>query len=149
MIRRRAAAALIAATVAGCSGGTAATTVQPTAFSALGDYYHQQVSWRGCTVATGRMQCATVRVPTDYAHPGAGTTAVHLGRVASSGDARGPLLMNPGGPGASGIEFVGLFANAVPRLRALQRHGLGEQPHRALGCGVTCQAGRTAQARDR
>ena len=118
MIRRPAAAALIAATVAGCSGGTAATNVQPTAFSTLGDYYHQQVSWKGCTVATGRMQCATVRVPTDYAHPGAGTTAVHLGRVASSGDARGPLLMNPGGPGGSGIEFVGLFANAIPKLRA-------------------------------
>src|SRR6185312_12042795 len=118
MIRRPAAAALIAATVAGCSGGSAATNVQPTAFSTLGDYYHQQVSWKGCTVATGRMQCATVRVPTDYAHPGAGTTAVHLGRVASSGVARGPLLMNPGGPGGSGIEFVGLFANSVPRLRA-------------------------------
>jgi pimeloyl-ACP methyl ester carboxylesterase len=64
------------------------------------------------------MECASVRVPTDYAHPAAGTTTIRLGRIAATGDSRGPLLMNPGGPGGSGVQFVGLFANAVPRLHA-------------------------------
>ena len=112
-----AAAALAAAALAGCSGSQAAST-RPSSFATLGDFYQQHADWSGCTVATGRMQCASVRVPTDYANPAAGTTTIRLGRVASSGHSRGPLLMNPGGPGGSGIEFVGLFANAVPRLRA-------------------------------
>ncbi len=117
MRRGLAAAALAAAILAGCSGHQAAST-RPSSFATLGDFYSQQAEWHGCTVATGRMQCASVRVPTDYANPAAGTTTIRLGRVASSGHSRGPLLMNPGGPGGSGIEFVGLFANAVPRLRA-------------------------------
>ena len=117
MRRGLAAAALAAAALAGCSGSQAAST-RPSSFATLGDFYQQHADWSGCTVATGRMQCASVRVPTDYANPAAGTTTIRLGRVASSGHSRGPLLMNPGGPGGSGIEFVGLFANAVPRLRA-------------------------------
>ena len=117
MRRGLAAAALAAAALAGCSGDQAAST-RPTSFATLGDFYRQHAEWSGCTVATGRMQCASVRVPTDYANPGAGTTTIRLGRVASSGHSRGSLLMNPGGPGGSGIEFVGLFANAVPRLRS-------------------------------
>ncbi|HEX5739920.1 MAG TPA: alpha/beta hydrolase [Pilimelia sp.] len=53
-------------------------------------------------------ECATLRVPVNYAKPAAGTLAVGVVRLrATNPSARiGSLLVNPGGPGGSGIDMV-------------------------------------------
>lgn len=117
VIRRLAAVALIAAAAAGC-GGAGDATGGPARLSVLGDFYKQRVSWSDCTVEKRDMQCAAVKVPIDYRDPAGGTATIRLGRVAASGQSRGPLLMNPGGPGEAGIGFVSWFADDVPRLHA-------------------------------
>ena len=69
--------------------------------------------WRQCD----RGECAELTVPLDYANPDDGRTVdVALFRVrATEPDERiGSLLMNPGGPGASGVDFVRQAAFATP-----------------------------------
>ena len=52
--------------------------------------------------------CADIRVPRDYDDPTAGYLTVALVRLSATEpkDRIGSLLINPGGPGASGVEFV-------------------------------------------
>ncbi|MFN0090451.1 MAG: alpha/beta hydrolase [Acidimicrobiales bacterium] len=53
-------------------------------------------------------ECATISVPLDYADANRGTIELALVRLPARQASRriGSLLVNPGGPGASGVEFV-------------------------------------------
>ena len=66
------------------------------------------LQWRAC----GRFQCATLLVPLDYANPGGRQIELALLRQPARDPSRriGALLANPGGPGASGNDFVRLWA---------------------------------------
>src|SRR5690606_7635295 len=70
------------------------------------------VSW----TREGSLEFATLEVPLDYDDPSAGTIELAVARrPARDPDRRiGPLLMNPGGPGASGVELVGLIGFLLP-----------------------------------
>lgn len=52
------------------------------------------------------MECATLTVPLDWGEPSGATIDLALARTKANGDRIGSLLTNPGGPGASGIEFL-------------------------------------------
>ncbi|RLQ82821.1 alpha/beta hydrolase [Mycetocola zhadangensis] len=69
----------------------------------LKDFYSQNLSWSNCE---GQFQCATVVAPMNWDSPESGDVELSLIRQRASGDAIGSLLVNPGGPGASGYEFV-------------------------------------------
>jgi pimeloyl-ACP methyl ester carboxylesterase len=71
------------------------------------------VTWADCGDG---FQCGSVPAPRDYDHPRRGTIDVALiRRPASDPAARiGSLLVNPGGPGASGVEFVRGYADVLP-----------------------------------
>ncbi len=80
------------------------TSVATTAPStALGKFYAQHLHWQHCH---GQLQCARFKVPVDYARPQGATVSIMAARALATGTSRGPLLTNPGGPGASGIEFI-------------------------------------------
>ncbi|WP_130799922.1 alpha/beta hydrolase [Streptomyces otsuchiensis] len=71
-------------------------------------YYEQELSWRDCGVAG--FQCATLTAPLDY---GAIDDSEDLQLTVSRKRATGPrderigaLLVNPGGPGASAIDYL-------------------------------------------
>ena len=63
-----------------------------------------------------RTRCATVGVPMDYRDPRGATITVTISRIATSvpGQRRGVLLINPGGPGGSGLDLPSYFAAALP-----------------------------------
>lgn len=65
----------------------------------------QTLTWTDCG---NGFQCATVQVPLDYAHPDAGNIGIAINRKPATDRSRriGSLLINPGGPGGSGIDFV-------------------------------------------
>jgi pimeloyl-ACP methyl ester carboxylesterase len=73
------------------------------------------IAWTSCG---GGFQCGTVQVPLDYAHPDAGTIDIALNRKPATIPSQriGSLLVNPGGPGASGIDFLVAFAPALAFL---------------------------------
>lgn len=61
--------------------------------------------WTDCG---GGFGCAEIRVPRDYAAPTEGYLNISIIRAAATKPAKriGSLLVNPGGPGGSGVEFV-------------------------------------------
>src|SRR5207247_719811 len=67
------------------------------------------LSWKDCGVTFGEsFQCATARVPLDYGRPTGRSISISLVRHLAGVPAQrvGSLLVNPGGPGDSGILFL-------------------------------------------
>lgn len=117
-----------------CNGAT--TNVPPP--SAVPYVTPSSVLWAACG---GGLQCGTVAVPLDYANPAHGTIKIALARKPATDPVHriGSLLLNPGGPGGSGITFVRnsarLMANLNTRfdLVGFDPRGVGESsPVRCL-----------------
>ncbi len=72
----------------------------------LARFYHQQVSWTDCGDGD---TCASIWVPLDYAHPDgdAITIKAKMQPAADQPGRVGTLFINPGGPGGSGIDYLG------------------------------------------
>ena len=70
--------------------------------AALEPYYTQVLSWDQC----GEFLCATARAPLDWEDPAAEEIELALIRQSAKREKVGSLLINPGGPGASGYDFV-------------------------------------------
>ena len=72
----------------------------------------EQIDWTPCE--SSDLECGGVQVPADYRNPAAGSIKIAVNVMRSSApDKRiGYLLVNPGGPGSSGIEFV----EYIPRI---------------------------------
>ncbi|MFC7329232.1 alpha/beta hydrolase [Marinactinospora rubrisoli] len=71
---------------------------------ALADFYRQEVSWSDCERV---FECATVEVPLDYDDPEGERLDISVMRLPAAGDDRiGSLVINPGGPGGSGLDYV-------------------------------------------
>lgn len=71
----------------------------------LDKYYSQHLTWVGCG---GGFQCSTLTVPLDYADPLGATIGIKVVRLPKSGSGArlGSLILNPGGPGGSGIDYA-------------------------------------------
>lgn len=93
---------------AAASGATTATTRDTG--SGLSRFYDQRVEWTACegTEMPKDLQCGKVTVPLDYSRPRGGTLDVALARYRATGDSRGSVLLNFGGPGGSGINELAL-----------------------------------------
>src|SRR5204863_8894463 len=83
--------------------GAAPTTVPP-------------VRWAACRGGAGPKgyQCATVQVPRDPSHPGGETIPMAIDRHPATGHKVGSLLVNPGGPGASGVDYLPTLLPQMP-----------------------------------
>jgi pimeloyl-ACP methyl ester carboxylesterase len=90
----------------------------------LSEFYDQQVVFEPCgpyattaldekVFADDSYDCARVQVPLDYADPDGARGEIALLRVKARGERIGSLLVNPGGPGMSGMNHVALQASPV------------------------------------
>lgn len=91
--------------------------VDPPPGTGMARYTSQKINWTPCGTKGDRTkQCATVRAPLDYNHPGAQAITLTIARTPSTSTAsKGMIFTNPGGPGASGVDFLDYF----------DPHGLG------------------------
>lgn len=82
---------------------TAARTPPPGA-AALARFYSQTLAWHSC----GDAECAGMTVPLDYAKPAGATITVQVLRMRATHPSQrlGSLVVNPGGPGASGVDYA-------------------------------------------
>lgn len=79
----------------------------PPAGAGLERYTRQALSWRPCNKD---LQCASVRVPLDYSRPDSTAITVSMAKRPATASRRlGTLFIDPGGPGGSGISYVGFF----------------------------------------
>ncbi len=132
--------------------GTGSSTAQPPAPSGtaempsyppeLARFYEQTLDWTAC----GPNQCARLRVPLDYAKPGGRTLRLAVLRApAQQRDKRvGQLVVNPGGPGGSGVDYAAsgsfTFGDALTRyydIIGFDPRGVGKSA--PLACGDTRQ----------
>ncbi|PBC81060.1 alpha/beta hydrolase fold [Streptomyces sp. KS_16] len=128
---RLSAVAALAALLAGFAGTPAAAAADD---PDLTSFYQQKLSWAPCgkdlqhgarSDGTGqppgfrkRLECARLRVPQDYRNPGQHTMQVQLIRLKATGPGKriGSLVLNPGGPGASGVNYLTDSGSAFARL---------------------------------
>ena len=112
LLRAASLVAVVALVAAGCSTakhqtevptGAAASSGTSTAPAGLERFYGQQLDWTTC----GKFECAKATVPVDWSAPDGDVIQLALERQkATSGTAVGSLLVNPGGPGASGVDAL-------------------------------------------
>ncbi|GGZ13122.1 proteinase [Streptomyces inusitatus] len=114
-----AAAALLAS---GCTGGGSSSSASASTPDGAGavavaepseklrPYYGQKLSWRECG-ASG-FQCASLKVPLDYAEPGGESIELAVARKRATGPGKrlGSLMVNPGGPGGSAVGYLQMYA---------------------------------------
>jgi pimeloyl-ACP methyl ester carboxylesterase len=147
------AAALFAA--AACtSSGSAATTPPGPAISgtppaeagsaqAAGPIVpaNSTLHWHACTGLTGQIgihDCTMLSVPLDYADPGGRHISLALDMIpatAPPSQQQGILLVNPGGPGASGLSWSAALADGLSPSVARDYDIVGFDP-RGVGSSV-------------
>lgn len=81
-------------------GGSGGATAEVPA--GLEIFYEQELAWEDCDGG----ECATLSVPINYEEPDGATIELALLRVAAAGDRQGSLVVNPGGPGGSGVDYA-------------------------------------------
>ena len=94
---------------------TAAATVTSTPLAegapdGLETFYEQRLVWSSCE---GDFECSSLTVPLDYAEPDGATIDLALLRSPASGTSQGSLVVNPGGPGGSGVDYAMTAAMVV------------------------------------
>lgn len=90
-------------------------TSLPDDVTSLDDFYTQQINWKKC----GRFDCAELLVPINYEDLSAGVFRLALTRDSADqpNQRLGSLVVNPGGPGGSGIDYAqGGFRTATTEI---------------------------------
>lgn len=113
----------------------------------LSAYYGQSLDWEDCepyaTSSTAQqaftadnLQCARLTVPLDYDKPHGETVELGLLRHRATGDSAeriGSLLVNPGGPGASGMESAASLLDPIKDTALEKRFDLVGFDPRGVG----------------
>ncbi|MEZ0069594.1 pimeloyl-ACP methyl ester carboxylesterase [Streptacidiphilus sp. MAP12-20] len=98
---------------------SAVATLQPLPTEIPGNlqpYYGQHLAWHSCDSG---FECTTFKVPMDYANPGGGDITLSAVRKQATGQGIpriGSLLVNPGGPGGSAVDYAEYAALSFPTV---------------------------------
>jgi pimeloyl-ACP methyl ester carboxylesterase len=119
------------------SAGIQISSLRPKQTAALKPYYEQTLKWTTCH---RHYLCATVTAPVDWQHVTSASITLALIKHPATATSRGDLVVNPGGPGASGVDFVdGGVDGVVDSTIAAHYNIIGFDP-RGVGASapVTC-----------
>lgn len=104
---------------------------EPASDESFARFYAQEPTWTACYEAA---QCATVSVPVDWAAPEGEILDLAVVRLRATNDDRiGSLVINPGGPGASGVQYVGRFGRQVTSEALRERYDVVGFDPRGVG----------------
>jgi pimeloyl-ACP methyl ester carboxylesterase len=94
---------------------------QPQSPQAPAQQERYQAKWGECEIVggdaselPGGSQCGELTVPVDYSKPDGDKAHLALIRFPATGTKIGSLLINPGGPGGSGVDAAVGFVEALP-----------------------------------
>ncbi|MFI5281837.1 MAG: alpha/beta hydrolase [Candidatus Dormibacterales bacterium] len=98
-----------------CQRSSTAVNPSPSPSGSPGQVAPGKITWSDCG---GGFQCGFVPVPLDYSNVSAGDISIALIRkpATDQADRIGSVLTNPGGPGASGIDFLRSEAPVMTNL---------------------------------
>ena len=118
------------------------TAEMPASPPDLARFYEQKLDWSAC----GANQCARLRVPLDYAEPEGRVIRLAVLRAPAQqrSERVGQLVVNPGGPGGSGVDYAAsgpfTFGDELTRyydIVGFDPRGVGRST--PLTCGDTRQ----------
>lgn len=136
-----AAAVTVALATTGITTTAGAATAAPAASKV-----DRTLVWTKCTnerLAAAKADCAMLKVPLDHARPNGEQIEIAVSRVKATAPKKkqqGPLLMNPGGPGGSGLTLPLYLKRVLPADVATTYDLIGFDP-RGVGSSkpeVTC-----------
>ncbi|MCF3962537.1 alpha/beta hydrolase [Streptomyces fuscigenes] len=123
--------------LSGCTSSGKGADQTPRAGSvdqaALTRYYNQKLDWHAC--GPSGFQCATMKAPLDYAKPD-GTEiklAVERKKATGPGKRLGSLLVNPGGPGGSALDYLQNYAGIGYPEQVRARYDMAAMDPRGVG----------------
>jgi pimeloyl-ACP methyl ester carboxylesterase len=141
--------AVAAVALTGCKQ-TASNESRPAAATRGSAAYGTSIVWGKCPAPPAgnkldpRQTCGTVNVPLDYRHPDGKQITIAVSRIPATDPAkrRGVMLLNPGGPGAEGLDLPSAFGDMAskPVLAAYDRIGFdprGVGHSNPVTCGFT------------
>jgi pimeloyl-ACP methyl ester carboxylesterase len=125
--------------------GSAAAVAPPRA--QLARFYDQKLTWGPCanfattasdrtTFADPKFDCARLEVPLDYTAPNGQTAHIAVLRQRATGARIGSLLVNPGGPGASGASLAASLSGRIAQTPLAQRFDLVGFDPRGVGAST-------------
>jgi pimeloyl-ACP methyl ester carboxylesterase len=135
------AAAAVALALTACTATSAAAPAAP-APATLAAYYAQHLDWQPCD---GGFQCADLVVPFDYARPDGRRFTLPVIKLPAADPAHriGALVINPGGPGGSGVQYA-LYARQEFPAAVLARFDIVGFDPRGVGASqpaLNCENG--------
>ncbi len=143
------AAVVLAVSMTACSGSSPAATPASSKQSAppsgpataaaalpttVADYYAQKLQWRRCDK---KFQCTRLLVPFDYQRPDWRRFSLPVVRLPATDRARriGSLVINPGGPGGSGVSYALQARTEIPAQVRARFDVVGFDP-RGVGASI-------------
>lgn len=142
---RKAIALLAAAAAVATLGVTSASAADPD-LASQEDFGQGRLAWTSCNDATTpALQCAMLEVPADYANPRGRKISIKVNRLpatAPKDKQQGPILLNPGGPGDSGLWMPAYISGKIPADVASTYDWIGFDPRgtNASDPHVVCDA---------
>lgn len=123
--------------------------------SELAEFYGQRVRWGSCDGyassdlgeqamrVASNLQCTRLKVPLDYEDPDGPTVQIAVLRKPAQGPGKriGSLFINPGGPGASGVEAAAALTLSPTMTKLATRFDIVGFDPRGIGASrpqVTC-----------
>ncbi len=137
---RRAAAGVVIALAMGAAGCAGASTDGVSTTGPQAQVSSTTAGERGLPAAVLRFapcdrqfRCAKLAVPISYSDPAAGTTSIEVVELPASGSSPvGDMVLNPGGPGESGVQYLEEAWSSFPPL-IRQRFSLVSFDPRGIG----------------
>ncbi len=112
------AALILAGTLAGCTATLpSATETGPTSSNGSISADSGSLAWEECD---GGFECATLTVPLSYDDPEGPSIDIAVTRLRAAGERFGSIVLNPGGPGGSGVDYA--LAATIVTSDALRTH---------------------------
>src|SRR4051812_41044989 len=120
------------------SSTTVTTHTDEAVPSSLKKFYSQSLTW---TTRSGATDSTFVTVPLSWDDPGGATIKIAVARHRAGSGKLGSLLINPGGPGGSGFDFVDQAADYVVTSAVLKKYDIIGFDPRGVGRSrpaITC-----------
>jgi pimeloyl-ACP methyl ester carboxylesterase len=100
-------------------------------------FYKQELTWYDMG---NRVDETSITVPLDWDDPAGETIEIAVARHNATGEPMGSMLMNPGGPGGSGYDFVAYSASYIVTSDVLASYDIIGFDPRGVGqsTGIEC-----------
>ena len=115
----------------GCASTAAPIETAAAATGNTARFYNQKISWSNCGL---NLTCANVVVPVNWARPTRATMKLAVVSYKASGtNPLGSIIFNPGGPGASGYDYVHDSATELGTSQLRARYNMVGWDPRGVG----------------